>query len=354
MCIRRQTLIVDHNLGGGANHYIDESIESRIQSSQMTILIRYDFNVLNLYNIQFFANNLNYKFSLSVLSDIFQLLVAFKINEIFLNSLVSYPNVKDAIDEIIKLQEITKAKIVLPIHDFFPVCPSYTLLNEKLIYCEVPQDYKVCTHCLKHNKNEFKIFEKETNIVSWRESWNKIILISDEILCFSNSSKEILLKAYKNCAHKINVVPHNISGRYTNNYDPKRASNKIIIGVLGAINEAKGARIVKDLVTYIDENKLNAKVIVIGQISVPINSDSFKVTGRYNKKDLPEIVRRLNITKFLIPSIWPETFSYTTDEIMQIGYPLCVFNIGAPAERVKHYSLGQVIDVEKLYEVIFE
>jgi len=348
------TLIIDHGLGGGANHYIDESIEKKIKNKQFTILIRYDFNVLKVYNIRFLADGLDYKFSSPNLIDIFDVLSEFKINEIFLNSLVSYPNVQKTIQHIEILKERTKAKVILPIHDFFPVCPSYTLLNEKMEYCGIPQDFKICENCLKNNKNEFKIFEKEENIGNWRKSWNKINDLSDEIICFSNSSKDIFLKAYPNSDKKIKVIPHDISGRYNKIYNPSIKNDKIIIGILGGINEAKGANIIKDLVSYVDDNKLNVKIVVIGQISIPINSDSFEVTGRYDKKSLPDIVEKLNISKFLIPSIWPETFSYTTDEIMQMGYPLVVFDLGAPAERVKHYELGKVIEINKIKEVIFE
>lgn len=71
------------------------------------------------------------------------------------------------------------------------------------------------------------------------------------------------------------MIPHNISGRYTKIYNPNIKNDKTIIGILGGINEAKGANIIKELVDYVDNNKLNAKIVVIGQISIPINSNSF-------------------------------------------------------------------------------
>ena len=40
---------------------------------------------------------------------------------------------------------------------------------------------------------------------------------------------------------------------------------------------------------------------------------------------------------------------------MQLGYPLTVFDIGAPAERVKNYEKGRVISLKKNYiEAILE
>ncbi|HNW25912.1 MAG TPA: glycosyltransferase [Candidatus Gastranaerophilaceae bacterium] len=48
-------------------------------------------------------------------------------------------------------------------------------------------------------------------------------------------------------------------------------------------------------------------------------------------------------SKTCIPSIWPETFSYTTAEAMMLKYPVACFDIGAPAQRVKNYDKGVVI-----------
>jgi len=43
------------------------------------------------------------------------------------------------------------------------------------------------------------------------------------------------------------------------------------------------------------------------------------------------------------PSIWPETFSFVVQEMMDMGVPLCCFDLGAPAERVGSYRLGRII-----------
>ncbi|MDA8161394.1 MAG: glycosyltransferase, partial [Desulfobacteraceae bacterium] len=126
------------------------------------------------------------------------------------------------------------------------------------------------------------------------------------------------------------------------------------IGVLGIINQAKGAELIKKLVKYIDETGQNAKVILIGLINIPINSPHFEQTGRYDKTELEKIVLEKEIDIFFIPSIWPETFSYTAEEIMRMGYPLAVFNLGAPAERVKKYNRGMVLDLDSSMEELFE
>ena len=46
---------------------------------------------------------------------------------------------------------------------------------------------------------------------------------------------------------------------------------------------------------------------------------------------------------YLIPSVCPETFSYTTEEAMTMGLPVACYDLGAPAERVKKYKKGLII-----------
>jgi len=62
------------------------------------------------------------------------------------------------------------------------------------------------------------------------------------------------------------------------------------------------------------------------------------------RENLPAIIQEQQVDIFLIPSIWPETFSYTTQEIMMMELPLMVFNHGAPAERVKKYEKGYIVE----------
>ncbi|OYY26089.1 MAG: hypothetical protein B7Y63_09680, partial [Sulfurovum sp. 35-42-20] len=346
-------LIFDHNLVGGAHTYIEEDIQSRVALEQSVCLVRYDFNITKNYTIKLITKQQELQFYTSHIDEVTQLLQLMKFNEIFINSLVMYPDIKAIIGLISDIKKKMPLNITIPMHDFFPVCPNYTLLDETMTYCGIPDDIEKCNRCLTNNKGEFKIFESESDIKRWRDTWNELFHISDTVLCFSNSSKDIFLKAYPAYEEKVDVIPHDISGRYSKIYQKDQSNKEIRIGILGGINEAKGALIIEKLVKHIEKNALNAKVILIGQLSISIKSPYFELTGHYDRTKLPEIVKEKNVTQFLIPSICPETFSYTTDEIMQMGYPLIVFDLGAPAERVKNYPLGKVIEIQDLYEVLF-
>ena len=57
-----------------------------------------------------------------------------------------------------------------------------------------------------------------------------------------------------------------------------------------------------------------------------------------------KLVLENEIDVIFIPSIWPETYSYTTQEAIEMEMPVVCLNIGAQAERVSEYNMGRVID----------
>ena len=82
-------------------------------------------------------------------------------------------------------------------------------------------------------------------------------------------------------------------------------------------------------------------LLVIGELD---DNEGIEATGAYSRDDLPRIMEREQITACLIPSIWPETWCYVAQEIMQMQLPLVVFPLGAQAERARTYAHGLVAE----------
>ena len=337
-------LIFDHSLGGGGNIYANKLQEEYILGKRNTLLIRYDFYT-NDFKLYYHFKTYAFNFSISNFDEVKTLISKLKLKEIFLNSLVSYKQSYDFLNYFNNLIKVSNADLILPIHDFYSICPSFTLLNEEGHYCDIPS-LDTCKSCMKNNTLEWKnLYSDKIDMVLWRDLWFNLLEKSSSILCFSNSSKEILLKAYPNLnINAIKVIPHIVDPIKPVILEENKSSDKIVIGVLGAINHSKGSGIVKGLVKKIEKENLNIDVVVIGEISEQIKSKHFYVTGRYQHHELYDYIKKHHIDIFLIPSICPETFSYTTQEIMMMEMPLMVFNLGAPAERVANYTKGYVIN----------
>ena len=65
----------------------------------------------------------------------------------------------------------------------------------------------------------------------------------------------------------------------------------------------------------------------------------------WNPQSDPALAARYGITDWLIPSIWPETFSYTTHEAIATGLPVWCFDLGGQADAVRQACKGGVIPI---------
>jgi O-antigen biosynthesis protein len=348
------TVIFDNELGGGAHQYRVSHVKELIEKGYAVIVIALTAFHDNTAKLRFSFQSHSFSLTISDASDLLDLFKVVRVNEMLVNSFVSFTETSKWLAVARQLKKSTGCKLGFLLHDYHSVCPSYTLLNDKGVYCGVPGDLRICDTCLQRNDGEFRRFGPYPSILRWRSEWESFLESCDEIVVFSEVSRDILKKAYPKLDNsKFALRPHDISGRFRRIYRKPAYNRSKRIGILGGINTAKGSTIVCDLVRYIDSNNLSAKIVLIGDINVPIGGKAFEMTGRYDIKDLERIVSERNIDIFLVPSIWPETYSFTTDEVMQLGYPLIVFNIGAPAERVRGYSLGKVIEIADLPDALF-
>ena len=335
-------LIYDHSLGGGANYYRNEMILKRVNSGEKILLISYNFSGNN-YELHYLYKNRRTSFFPDKYDAAYRFLKLIPVKEVFINNLNSYNNHLSILQLAEHFRETNKAKLKLALHDYLPICPSYNLLNDKGEYCSLPE-LEICRECISKNKQE-EIFRKNENIEFWREGWEEFLNICDEILCFSASSANLLKKAFPDIhRNKYKVIPHIVKD-IKKIYADKTQGGKIRIGILGRIHHPKGSGIIKDMINIIEEKNISdVEIIVIGELADRhISSPFLKVTGEFKREELTGLVLKNEIDIFFIPSIWPETFSYTCEEVMKMGYPLAVFNLGAPAERAKHYAKGLVV-----------
>ncbi|MEM8582435.1 MAG: glycosyl transferase, partial [Pseudomonadota bacterium] len=63
-------------------------------------------------------------------------------------------------------------------------------------------------------------------------------------------------------------------------------------------------------------------------------------TGTYQSGDISALAERYGVTRWLIPSIWPETFSFTTHEALATGLPVHAFHLGAQGGAVSKARNG--------------
>lgn len=259
------------------------------------------------------------------------------IHEVVINSLVSYPDVTYALDIISKLSAM---KMTYLLHDYLPICPVFYLLDKHGKYCGFSK-FRDCTDCLAKNSATDKVYAYTTDIGAWRIAWKSFLKVCTEIIAFSEASKDILEQVY-GTLQQVKGVPHVVD--YIKPVSKgKKTSKTLNIAILGSLREHKGIEIVRDMARLIDKDKADTLIYLFGDTGFKISGKCIRKIGKYDISQLGKLTIAHDIDVFFIPSIWPETFSFTTQEAIELNMPVACFDLGAPAERVKVYEKGIVI-----------
>jgi FkbM family methyltransferase len=339
-------LIIDHDLGGGANAYRNGLVSKYVKAGT-PVLVLVDNVITNTIKMRVFIPEEEFDVHIPDLKKIEIIFSQIKIGCVIYNNAVGSAKPQLLIQSIIKLREKHSFKLVTLIHDFYPICPSYTLLNNNGVFCGVPEQISICSECILNVSLKYSGFiPRDTIMTEWRKCWTDFLKTSDEVVCFSESSKMIILKTYPFIVNKIEVVPHLVNTSHLRKLAVKY-EQPLHIGILGGINYSKGLNVVLSLVEEVKKrNDKLTKITVIGEVDAITPIEGLAVTGRYQKESLSDVVENLGVNMFLFPSICPETFSYVTSELIAMDVPLICFDIGAPPERVRTYSKGCVLPIE--------
>jgi len=338
-CGQKPALIIDHELGGGANFYREEWVTERVKRGAPVMALLHNRSEQGL-RLHFYFKEHHVQFIVDSMDELLGLAEFISFSEILYNNAVSFDDPLMVAKLLPELKRICGCRLSLAIHDYYPVCPSFHLMDDSGKFCGIP-DLERCEECLPNNP--FRSRLADVDIRTWRRVWGSCLAESDVIVCFSKSSAQLIQRAYPVDPRKIQVRHHKVD-HLTDGKPRLDPSAGLHIGVVGSIGYHKGSGIVREMATLIKERKLPVRITVIGELDGVPMKGVLAITGSYDRRNLPRIIEETGVNMFLVPSICPETFSYVTEELVQMEVPLCVFNIGALPERVSGYTLGRIID----------
>lgn len=219
------------------------------------------------------------------------------------------------------------------IHDYFPLSPSYCLLNSRGHYEGAPD--AGCADQAHRWQSQ--------SLAVWREAWGGVMKEARQITVFSNASADLVSAAYPEVRRKIMVAPHTLPVRPALCTKPPLDAPRVI-GILGSIGQQKGAEIVASLSRIAARDEEMPRIVVVGTTDPAFPLAPKTAThGPYDRKDIPAIAEDHGITHWLIPSIWPETFSFTTHEALATGLPVIGFDLGAQGETLRNAANGTAL-----------
>jgi hypothetical protein len=225
------------------------------------------------------------------------------------------------------------------VHDFFMVSPSYCLLNLDGAYRgPVLPDNSDPAHRSRSPDGS------EVPLARWQDAWKLFLDACEEITVFSESSRDHLLASYPSLERQIMCRPHVITTVIDPVTPPVHGDlSGGTLAVLGNLNRQKGAGVLCDLGERI-RREGGPKLVLIGNIDPAFSRPAtVRLHGSYAPNDISHLAHRYGVTAWLVPSVWPETFSFATHEMLATGLPVYGFDIGGQGEALRRAPNGIAI-----------
>jgi len=288
------------------------------------------------------------RMSLSALASLSRFRHLLRIKEIVVNDLhAAGESPFRHMEQLAGLKSDYGARLRYCLHDYQALCPSYKLLDGAGRFCGLAclETPNIVANCAAGFSTRTRITDMG---LQWRAPWALFLEQCDEVRCFSRASRELLLRVFPNLSpDTATCVPHRVdylaplpdAGRQA----PQGGATTV--AVIGALDASKGCDVLAAMARIVRDEALPLRLLLVGHSTrdEELRELGVEVTGRYDREDLPRLLQKRGADICFIPSIWPETFSYTAEECMRLGMPAASFDVGAPPERLREYEQGHVI-----------
>ncbi len=241
--------------------------------------------------------------------------------------------------DIFTVPAIKKTPLVCVIHDFFYICPTFHLVNNDGMYCQITcQNDNKCT-ALKDNDYLYSQLSYD-DIVTFRKKFKAIIDSVSSFVFPSVSAKDIFQRFYELEEKNCRVICHGTSLTKADILISLCDDNFFRVGILGSMLKHKGKSTIQSIITSMENSPVKFYHFGDGDLYGK-NLENF---GRYEQHNILGLLRDMKIDVMLLLPSWPETFSYTLSESIAANIPPIVSNLGALKERVSAGDFGWLVD----------
>lgn len=329
----RSALIVCHSRGGGAErHVLEETARLRSEGFGVFYLrpaegtpgrVRLAAPAgMQLPNLDDFA--------LGDTGALAAVLGELRVEVIHDHGTVDFP--ADAPARLVELARAAGVRLEVDVHDYELICPRINLVDAGGRYCREP-GVDGCNACLAAAGNDFGA----RDIVAWRAGRESLVHSADAVWVPDADVAGRLGRYFPGVAfavephETVDVAPPRVVGPFG------RADEPLRVAVIGAIGRIKGYEVLLACARDAAQRRLPLAFSLLGYSmnDMPLLHAGVGVSGRYLESEAGQRLGALGPHVVWLPSVWPETYSYTLSIALAGGYPVFAFDIGAIARRLR-------------------
>jgi glycosyltransferase involved in cell wall biosynthesis len=236
--------------------------------------------------------------------------------------------------------------VIVVCHDYYPLCAAiYLVFGETICErCGEPELH-AC-----NESNPQNIFFLNSPPPAWlelrREFEMEVLRSKIPLIAPTPSVRQHYCRLAPALFDNFQVIAHGTTRITTTPLPPPSDHAGLRIVVLGSVASHKGMAILRDVISSAPHS-YEFHLVGCGDEGTQAFGSMKRVftVPQYDWIDLPDIMRRISPDLGLLVSIVPETFSYTLQELMDMGIPPVCTRIGSFADRIRDGENGFLAEV---------
>ncbi|MGE3062930.1 MAG: glycosyltransferase [bacterium] len=312
--------------GGGMPSFVDD-----IATDEMIIAVESDRIDTRLKKVNLEGDSINRKDFLSV--------VNFENPEIIILHTLKHINVS-LLDELKALNH----KVILIVHDYYPICEKEVLINNRKQICAGPYS-KNCLYCYydKYSliipitrqirdflKPLLSLFLRRTHWYETRLGIHREMMKKIDMVVFPSEKAKMVMMRFLDPSTKTAVIKH-----FQRQISCRREKQDLCeFAFIGHESYHKGFDVLKKAVAGTKYQEL--KVHLFGDFKKHSKIKSFTNEGTFENRNISSAMMKFDALIF--PSVWPETSGRVLTEAAACGKYIIASNITPAGEILKGYE----------------
>ena len=331
------TLLVNHSRGGGAERHLRDEARRMLAADTGVFFLRPvrgdgglvrigDPSGMHWHNLPDFALE-----DTGTLADALRTL---GIDSIHVHGTVDFDMQAPAL--LAELAQRLGARLDVDVHDYQAICPRINLSDEEGRYCGEP-DERGCNACLAQRGSKYPV----KSIREWRDANARLLEQADCIYVPDQDVADRLGRYLPGLDFEVDPHEEFHPEQLRITRPQLRKEEPLRVVVIGAIGKVKGYSVLLACAKDAREKRLPIEFSLLGYSmnDAQLRQAGVSISGRYLEDEALERLKALEPHLIWLPSLWPETYSYTLSLGLLAGRPVCAFDIGAIARRLR--ELGQ-------------
>ncbi|MEI8395492.1 MAG: FkbM family methyltransferase [Rhodospirillaceae bacterium] len=228
------------------------------------------------------------------------------------------------------------------VHDYLPICPRVNLIDGSGRYCGEPP-IESCELCIRTNSSPFG----RVPLAHWRAGYAELLTRARRVFVPDSDVASRLGRYFPEIPFTVRAHFETRPAGRGGGAAP-RSDSTLRVAVIGAIGPHKGSDILLGCARDAEARGLPLKFTIFGYSDkddlLKLHSN-ITITGPYADPDIHEILRGSPCHVCLLPSVWPETYSYTLSIALDAGLFPVAFDLGALAERIRKSGRGELLPI---------